>query len=314
MASTAVQGGNLVAERSRFGWLSWPLLAIYVLWIAALKSVAARSLSIAGVQLSDQLLLAAFFVSHALAYYSGAEVAVYALSSAFIANLFENLSVTYGFPFGYYYHTALAGPRLFHVPYIVTMIYITVGYLSCMVAQVLLGRRDYSSWRRMVYLAPLIAAFVFTSWDLCIDPIYGTIYRAYIYRDPGVWFGTPGGNYFGWLLTTYLFYLLFSVFVSRHAGAAGKARREPGRSYWLQPVLLYLVIAVGVVLTNIRGASADVTVSSGKVWNTGDIYGASTLVTIFTMVFISLLALASLYGNRDAREPEGARYRAIQKG
>lgn len=51
---------------------------------------------------------------------------------------------------------------------------------------------------------------------------------------------------------------------------------------------------------NSNGVAADVTLFNGKVWNTGDIYGASTLVTLFTMVFIGMLALITLYSRQES--------------
>ena len=212
-----------------------------------------------------------FFVSHALVYYSAKEVAFYAVVSAVIADVLENLSVLYGIPFGYYYHTALGGPKLFNVPYVVTLIYVAIGYISWMVTQVILHRTRYSDWKRLVYITLLIAAFVFTAWDLCIDPVYGTIYKAFIYRNPGAWFGTPVGNYFGWLVTTYLFYLLFALFLNKRGDPVRQERIQPGRSYWLQAILAYLVLAVVAILMDLTGASVEITLADGKVWNTGEI-------------------------------------------
>ena len=298
MAASAGSRRTPSHRKTRAQSLSWALLSIYALWVAGLKMLAAHILPPVGVSFAEQLLLVAFFVAHALAYYSGGEVLFFAITNAIVSNLFENLSVMYGFPFGYYYHTI--GPKLFNVPYVVTLIYMALGYISWMVAQVLLRRTSYGSWRRLAFVAPLVAAFVFTCWDLCIDPIYGTIYKAFIYRNPGVWFGTPGGNYFGWLLTTYVLYLPFSLYLRRHVAAAEKERVEASRAYWLQPVLLYFVIAIGIILTNVKGTSVDVVLANGKVWNAGDIYGASILVTLFTMVFISLLASLSWYQEQSS--------------
>ena len=285
-------------RNARLRWLSWGFVAIYIGWIAAGRVLAAHILPVSAIGFTEQLLLTAFFVTHALQYYCGREVVFFAVTNIVISNVLENISIITGVPFGFYHHNV--SPKLFHVPYIVTLIYLSLGYISWMMAQVLLRRLGYGSWRRLVYVAPMIAAFVFTCWDLCIDPIYGTIYRAFVYRDPGVWFGTPAGNYFGWLITTYAFYLPFALYLRRQVKRAEHDRQEPGRSYWLQPVLLYLAIAVGVILANLGGAHVDVTLDNGKVWNSGDIYGASTLVTIFTMVFLSLLALVNLHQASDS--------------
>jgi len=272
--------------------LSWAFLIAYGSWEFGLKGVAFHFFPIVVLNFTEQLLLAGFFVTHARAYYSGVEVAVFAACSVVVSNAMENLSILTGFPFGYYYHTPLAGPKLFNVPVLVTLVYLGLGYVSWMVTQVLLRRTRPANSKSLILVAPLVAAFVFSAWDLCIDPIYGTIYRAFIYQSPGAWFGTPVGNYFGWLLTTYLFYLLFSWFL---ASLGGGGSEEPKRLFWLQPIVVYAITALGIILGNLSGPHVAVTVANGRVWNTGDIYGASTVVTLFTMVFISLLAGIGLY-------------------
>ena len=93
----------------------------------------------------------------------------------------------------------------------------------------------------------------------------------------------------------YGYYLPFSLYLKSRGATTGMENADPGRSYWLQPVLVYVMVAIGVILANLAGPKVDVGVANGKVWNTGDIYGASTLVTLFTMVFIALLALMVLY-------------------
>ena len=271
--------------------MSWALVIAYAAWDLGLK----RLLAPYAPPFTGQLLIIAFLVSHALGYYSGRTVAFYVFVSALVSNVFENTSVLYGFPFGYYVHNTRL--KLFNVPYGATLAYVGLGYVSWMVTQALLRRTSYRSWSKLVYVAPLMAAFVFTIYDFCIDPIGGTIYRAFVYRNPGPWFGTPISNYFGWLFTTFLFYLPLSLYLRNRGEAASKVRTEPGSSYWLQPILVYLTVAVGVIFDNLRGKSVEITLANGKVWNSGDIWGALTLATLFTMLPISLLALVTLYGS-----------------
>ena len=277
--------------------LSWVLAGTYVVWALGLKRFLAHYSPPLAVGVTEQLLLTTFLIAHAVRYYSFRTLAFYAVVTAIVCNVLENLSVMHGFPFGYFHHNGT--PKLFNVPYIVTFAYMGLGYVSWMVTQVLLRRTSYRSWSKLIYVAPLIAAFVFTSWDFCIDPIGATIYQSYVYRNPGPWFGTPVSNYFGWLFTTYLIYLPLSLYLRNRGEAASKVKTEPGPSYWLQPVLVYMAVAIGVILSNLGGKSADIILENGKVWNSGDIWGASSLTTLFTMIFISLLALVTLYGSPD---------------
>src|SRR5258708_6774169 len=61
-----------------------------------------------------------------------------------VGNGFENLSILTGFPFGHYYFTDVMGPKLFHVPILLGLAYIGMGYLSWTLASVILGgARNY---------------------------------------------------------------------------------------------------------------------------------------------------------------------------
>jgi hypothetical protein len=84
----------------RISTLSWALVVAYAAWDLGLKRSLAQHLP----PFTGQLLIVAFFVSHALGYYSWRTVAFYAFVSALVSNVLENLSVLYGFPFGYYVH------------------------------------------------------------------------------------------------------------------------------------------------------------------------------------------------------------------
>ena len=46
-----------------------------------------------------------------------------------IGNLSENLGVLTGFPFGHYHFTEVMGPKLFHVPILLGLAYVGMGYL-----------------------------------------------------------------------------------------------------------------------------------------------------------------------------------------
>ncbi|PZG00921.1 hypothetical protein C1I93_01230 [Micromonospora endophytica] len=57
-----------------------------------------------------------------------------------ISNVYENLSVETGFPFGHYHYTG--GPQLVHVPIYIGPVYVGLGYLCWRLAGLILaGRR-----------------------------------------------------------------------------------------------------------------------------------------------------------------------------
>jgi uncharacterized membrane protein len=53
-------------------------------------------------------------------------------------HLFESLSLRAGFPFGHYRFTNLMGPKLFDLPILLALAYVGMGYLSWILALVIL--------------------------------------------------------------------------------------------------------------------------------------------------------------------------------
>src|SRR5579864_3927398 len=59
-----------------------------------------------------------------------------------VGTFFESLSLRTGFPFGHYRFTDLMGPKLFDLPILLALAYVGMGYLSWVLAVVIL---DYES-------------------------------------------------------------------------------------------------------------------------------------------------------------------------
>ena len=208
-----------------------------------------------------------------------------------VGNVIENVGVMTGFPFGHYYFTDRMGPKLFHVPVLLGLAYLGIGYLSWAVALLILGnlnsRRPVDGFR--VVALPLVASFVMVAWDFSQDPAWSTIERCWIWPHGGAYFGVPITNFLGWYLTVYICYQLFALYLNRnHVNFNSLPLR-----YWQLTVLLYALCAAGNLLLpfgNPPGGLAVVSDGSGATWNVRDIVGASALVSIFTMGAFALLA------------------------
>ena len=217
-----------------------------------------------------------------------------------IGNVMENLSVMTGFPFGHYYFTTCLGPRLFHVPILLGLAYLGVGYLSWTLALLILGNGNAASSLRgfRVVALPLLASFPMTAWDLSMDPVWSTIERCWIWQHGGVYFGVPVSNFLGWYFTVYIFYQLFTLYLRRRSVAFNPLPA----SFWQLAVLFYALCAAGnllLLLSSPPGGLAVVSDPSGATWNVSDILGASALVSIFIMGAFALLAWIRP-GNRSA--------------
>jgi putative membrane protein len=196
-----------------------------------------------------------------------------------VGNAFENLSILTGFPFGHYYFTGLMGPRILHVPILLGLAYVGMGYLSWTLGLLILrGVR--------VLTVPLAASFIMVAWDLSMDPVWSTIMHSWIWPRGGVYCGVPVSNFLGWYLTVYVIYQLFALYLRRHAIPS----HSLPLSYWRVAILFYGVSAAGNLALVPRAGLSVVSDPTGAQWKVSGILAASALVSIFVMGAFALLA------------------------
>lgn len=213
-----------------------------------------------------------------------------------ISNILENVSILTGFPFGYYHYTPVLGPKLFAVPLLIGPAYFSTGYLAWVVANVLLDKADerLTNARKFNVVAlPVIASFIMVMWDVIMDPTNATIRQSWIWHSGGGYFGVPLSNYIGWFLTVYLFFQVFALYLAQR-GWASKAKGAAAKSYWYQAVLFYLVIGLGYLMNFITDKGGTVADATGYVWSVHAIRESAVVVCLYTMCFVSVLALFRL--------------------
>src|SRR5229473_1504508 len=76
------------------------------------------------------LLLLSLFVLHGTLGYRLRDIVGLAAIVIVVSNVFENLSILTGFPFGHYYYSSNLGPKLFLVPMLIGPAYFGTGYLA----------------------------------------------------------------------------------------------------------------------------------------------------------------------------------------
>jgi len=202
-------------------------------------------------------------------------------------NIFENLGVRTGFPYGHYYFTEVMGPKLFAVPIMMGFAYVGMGYLCWTLAWLILGKvQDPLIGYRLVTL-PLVAAFLMVAWDLSQEPIWATILHCWIWVQGGAYFGVPLSNFFGWYLANYFIFQLFALYWRGRSLNPGVRSRR----YWYQAVILYALFAAGNLLEVIpRAGLSLVSDATGRQWQVSDITGTCALITVFTMGAFALTA------------------------
>ncbi|WP_434447084.1 carotenoid biosynthesis protein [Lentzea sp. E54] len=261
-----------------------------MLWVATAAVFAGLLLAafVPGVRLPLVVAQVGFALWHGAQRYGWRAIGVFTTACLLVSNVMENLSIETGFPFGHYHYTA-AG-KIFEVPWFIGPAYLATGYLAWVAGTVLLGdvHRD-SPWPVTVG-TPVVGAFAMTAWDLAMDPATSTIHHTWIWERGGGFFGVPLVNFLGWTLTVYLFMQIFALYL-RGRGQQPIAGPQHDTTSDLQAVLLYAATTIYYFVKSSTGERTTVTDAAGATWRTGDIYVTSVLLTIYGMVFITVLAL-----------------------
>jgi putative membrane protein len=184
-------------------------------------------------------------------------------------------------------------PHIGVIPVIVGPLWFGMGYFSWIVAGTLLGApaRPSSKFERLVW--PLVAAFVMTEWDVVMDPPLSTIAKAWIWHEGGAHFGVPLSNYAGWLLTSWLFYQAFTIYLSRRP-QQGAQLSSRARTLRLIAIALYLGSGLTHLTPWLIGPGGEVMDAAGHLWRVADLRATTVLTMLFTMVLTSLLAVLRL--------------------
>lgn len=203
-----------------------------------------------------------------------------------VAFSFEVTGVATGFIFGnYYYSETGIGPLLFGVPLLLPLGYFSFAYPALYLTRMMTGRLRAPVRGFGLVTAAALSACIMTLIDLATDPIESTLLDKWTWEDGGAYYGVPLHNYFGWLVTTFTFFLLINfVFTRRDAVAA--IERPRSVAFDVQPVLMYALILLPSILNPVLGRD-------------GDIYLAMSLVGLFALVVPVSVALFNLRGPQN---------------
>jgi uncharacterized membrane protein len=265
-----------------FGWLVFAIYLVLVVGFSWNPTPLAQGLAALGIAIA---------CAHAALFYGWKNAAVLLAICLAVTFTMENIGAATGFPFGHY-HFEVGSDfiRVGAIPIIVGPLWFGMGYFAWIVAGTLLGgahRRLSGKIER--FALPVVAAFVMTQWDVVMDPPEATISKAWIWHDGGADFGVPISNYLGWLLTSWLFYQAFAIYLGRrHDLPAWRANQ--GRAFSLLAILLYLGSGLTHVTPWIIGQSGEVIDAAGHVWHIEDLHEATVVTLLFTMVFTAMLA------------------------
>ena len=278
-----------------------------VLWGLAMAYVVATTLRAILPNLNTfptVLLLFPFLLIHGMKRYPWKGIAVFVVITLIVSGIMENLSILTGFPFGHYYYTDALGPKVTLVPILIFPSYIAFGYLAWVLSILIVGGVRRGSTIFTTVAVPLVASFMMVAWDLSLDPIASTINQTWIWTQGGGYFGVPISNFLGWSLTVYVFFQLFALYLRKRGPTNPPAIPI---THYLQIILVYMWTGIGFVLNYpFRPTNTAITDAVGHIWQTSDIYETTAISAIYTMIFISTLALAILLRGRLVLKDESA--------
>jgi uncharacterized membrane protein len=264
---------------------AWALIAAYLALVVAFAwdpTPFAQVLAAIGI---------ASAMVHAVFYYGWKDALVLLIICLIITFTMENIGVATGLPFGsYHFEVGAELPHIGRVPIILGPLWFGMGYFSWVVAGTLLDGADRNLYERFnIIVLPIVAAFVMTQWDLAMDPPSSTIAKAWIWHDGGAYFGVPLVNYLGWLLTSWLFYQAFALYLSRRRELS---QQPKGQSHALRlaAILFYLCSGLAHVTPLLLHQSGEITDAAEHLWRLHDLRATTVLIMFFTMLFTSMLA------------------------
>jgi putative membrane protein len=137
-----------------------------------------------------------------------------------VAFISEYSSTRNGFPYGLYHYIQEPTRNLeiwiSNVPFFDSLSYTFLNLYSYLAGIFILGKK-----RKGVLQYALTSAFLFMMLDVILDPVTNLgdkwfLGKIYYYDKPGIYFGVPLSNFFGWFfvgfITIFLFELLNRVF------------------------------------------------------------------------------------------------------
>lgn len=278
--------------------LLWALIALY---FVSTIVFAGDPLAATGIlQLTGILCL----ILHGTIRYGWKGTLAFVIIAYVVSTIFEDLSIHTGFPFGNYHYDIPvpdgSRPMRFidQVPVVVGPIYIAVGYLSWTIGSLILNHADRHLDEKInIFLLPIVSAFVMVQFDLVQDPSTSTFQGFWIWEDGGGFVGVPLVNFLGWYFTCYLFMQIFTIFLARNQKLVKTSGLVNKKSFWMQPVIIYLLVAFSYVTQYIYNINNNTEIidMAGNVWTVSNLYETAVTVMLFTMLYSVVLATISLY-------------------
>ncbi len=177
----------------------------------------------------------------------------------------EVIGVHTGELFGVYYYnnSGVNGFLVNGVPPLVTFSYVSMGYISYVIARIILGQyKKLKGW--MLLGVPTLAATFMTIWDMSFDPVISYVKHLYIWENGGAYFGVPIENFTGWFITTFIFFLLISLYLNTVAKDSDFLK-NPSKSFLAEVIVAMFVNAFATIIQGFTPGATDLHQAMGLI-------------------------------------------------
>lgn len=262
----------------------WGLLVVGLIStaIAAWTPTSSAGATAGGLQFLSMLL---FFIVHATLTGGWRVPIAFFLIVGLTSFSLEAVSISTGFPFGYFEHFT-PGPRFLGVPMAVPVGYVVFAWFAWTQAQVLFRMVGGKQGTDLIMIVPVIATFLLVGYDYPWDAIGANVMRTHAYKDPSGLFGVPLTNFLGWMLTGWIAFLLFAL--SQRKSIAAQPIQP--RALEVVPPIFWIVIALGYFIRYLATPAGLVKVGDSS-FVIKDIAEAAAAISIPAMIFPSIMVL-----------------------
>jgi uncharacterized membrane protein len=296
----AQQGSPQLHHHDQTGG-AWRLAPRIMLVVAIIGMVAISFADPPAIKIVTMVALGITAVLVAIGRYGWRLTGVYVIVAFVVANIFENLSISTGFPFGHYHYPGNS-LRIINFPVVIGLLYCFLGLICWFTASALLdgvdrrlADRSDPARRINVVALPALAAALMAMYDVGSDSNASTVFQTWVWERGGGVFGVPLVNYLGWWLTTYIFFQIFAlILASRQQLPTAKVE---GREPLAIGTAAYFLLGASSLLAFLTSSNDMVTDLGGRIWSVSALNETMLTFNIFSTVVIAALAAVKLLRN-----------------
>lgn len=204
--------------------------------------------------LIPDIFLLAFLILNAWQWLRPKGMVVLFLWSALLAWAAESYAISYQ-PFGSYEFRLSSEFSIGLIPFFVLLSWPFFIFVGLQVSNSLflwhgksLPNKHNGAWKNILVLS-FLDAYLVTAVDLIIDPIQ-KYEKLWIWKDGGIFYDVPLGNFLGWFMVTGVSTLVYRIF--QYFNDKKRVDVQNLSSTLLIPVLIYVIIALFYVYSAYR--------------------------------------------------------------